>query len=84
VSGDFPSAAHLAKAAAATSAKVYNCYGCTEGSSLVAVYRVRADDPPRAGERVPVGRAMPLMTADVLDARLRPCAPDEPGELCIG
>lgn len=72
LSGDFPSPRHIEAAVAATSARIYNCYGCTEGSSLVAVHRVRAplSATLSATEPLPVGRPMPGMTAEVLDEKL--------------
>ncbi|MFI2211564.1 amino acid adenylation domain-containing protein [Streptomyces sp. NPDC020141] len=85
VSGDFPSPGHLARAVAATPAAVYNVYGCTEGSSLVAVHPVHTDPSALSpSEPVPVGRPLPGMTAEVLDEQLRPCPPGVLGELCIG
>ncbi|MEE1838909.1 MULTISPECIES: non-ribosomal peptide synthetase [unclassified Streptomyces] len=84
ISGDFPSPGHLARAARETNARIYNCYGCTEGSSLVAVHPVTAPDSLARTKAVPVGRPMPLMNMAVLDERLEPCAPGETGELYIG
>ncbi|MFH9369182.1 amino acid adenylation domain-containing protein [Streptomyces anulatus] len=86
LSGDFPSPRHIEAAVAATSARIYNCYGCTEGSSLVAVHRVRAplSTTLSATEPLPVGRPMPGMTAEVLDEKLEPCPPGTAGELCVG
>ncbi|MFJ6806772.1 AMP-binding protein [Streptomyces anulatus] len=73
-------------AVAATSARIYNCYGCTEGSSLGPVHRVRAplSTTLSATEPLPVGRPMPGMTAEVLDEKLEPCQPGTAGELCVG
>ncbi|MER5863498.1 non-ribosomal peptide synthetase [Kitasatospora sp. NPDC002040] len=84
VSGDFPSPRHLAKATGETAARIYNCYGCTEASSLVAVHPVHASGALAATGAVPIGRPLPLMTMAVLDEQLRPCGPGETGELYIG
>ncbi|WP_179893540.1 MULTISPECIES: non-ribosomal peptide synthetase [Streptomyces] len=86
LSGDFPSPRHIEAAVAATSARIYNFYGCTEGSSLVAVHRVRApvSTTLSATEPLLVGRPMPGMTAEVLDEKLEPCPPGTAGERCVG
>lgn len=55
-----------------------NGYGPTECTVTV----VRAEVRP--GEPVAIGRPVPGSTAHVLDERLEPVGPGEPGELCIG
>lgn len=82
VSGDFPSPRHLA-AASQHAARVFNGYGCTENSSISALWPV---DPARVPEDgpMPVGRPLPSVTMDIRDAAMRPCGAGEIGELCIG
>ncbi|MFE9674570.1 amino acid adenylation domain-containing protein [Streptomyces sp. NPDC006259] len=84
LSGDFPSPQHLARAARATGAVIYNGYGCTENSSITALYPVRNADDVTREERVPVGRPLPGVTLEVLDDALRPCPPGAPGQLAVG
>jgi amino acid adenylation domain-containing protein len=84
LSGDFVSARHLAAAAAATRATIFNGYGCTENSSITAVHPVRGPEDVDAAGRVPVGRALPEVTVEVLDEHLAPCPPEQVGELCVG
>ncbi|MFI1938104.1 amino acid adenylation domain-containing protein [Streptomyces purpureus] len=84
LSGDFPSPEHLERAAELTPATVYNGYGCTENSSITAVYPIRSADDVRAADRVPIGRPLPTVTLDVLDDELRPCGPGTTGQLAVG
>ncbi|MFF9686103.1 amino acid adenylation domain-containing protein [Streptomyces sp. NPDC014623] len=84
LSGDFPSPAHLRKALAHTDATIYNGYGCTENSSITALYPLRSGDEPDGEGVVPVGRPLPTVTLEVYDPAMRPCGTDEVGELCVG
>ncbi|MEU3186065.1 non-ribosomal peptide synthetase [Streptomyces sp. NPDC006923] len=84
LSGDFPSPAHLEKAMSYTSATVYNGYGCTENSSISALYPIRSADDVRRQDRVPIGRPLPMVSMEVLDDAMAPCAPGEAGQLCVG
>ncbi|WP_051872341.1 non-ribosomal peptide synthetase [Streptomyces sclerotialus] len=82
VSGDFPSPRHLRRAARDTSAKIFNGYGCTENSAISALFPVDPEALSDTGP-VPVGKPLPLVEMAVVDERLAPCAPGEPGELVI-
>ncbi|MEU5694059.1 non-ribosomal peptide synthetase [Actinosynnema sp. NPDC020468] len=84
LSGDFPSPAHLARAAATTEATIYNGYGCTENSSISLLHPIRTPADVHAHDRVPVGTPLPGVVAEVLDEDSNPCAPGEVGQLCIG
>jgi amino acid adenylation domain-containing protein len=60
--------------------RFHNWYGPTEttvnvtGASFEGVWE----------QQLPIGRPLPGVRAYVLDERMRPCPPGEPGELCIG
>ncbi|WP_051853983.1 MULTISPECIES: non-ribosomal peptide synthetase [unclassified Streptomyces] len=84
LSGDFPSPEHLSRAARATRAVIYNGYGCTENSSITALYPIRDAGDVTRENRVPVGRPLPGVTLEVLDDSLRPCPPGTPGQLVVG
>ncbi|GAA2682807.1 hypothetical protein GCM10010428_51650 [Actinosynnema pretiosum subsp. pretiosum] len=84
LSGDFPSPAHLAKAAGLTEGVVYNGYGCTENSTISLLHPIRTPEDVDRHDRVPVGRPLPGVRAHVLDDDLRPCPPGEVGQLCLG
>jgi len=57
-----------------------NAYGPTE-TTVCATLSV---DPEPAGERVPIGRPLPNLSAYVLDEGLRPVPVGVPGELFVG
>ncbi|MFE6185824.1 amino acid adenylation domain-containing protein [Streptomyces sp. NPDC056465] len=84
LSGDFPSPAHLRKALAHTDATLYNGYGCTENSSITALYPLSSADQVDGGGMVPIGKPLPTVTLEVNDPEMRPCGTDEVGELCVG
>ncbi|WP_405691216.1 non-ribosomal peptide synthetase [Streptomyces sp. NBC_01185] len=84
LSGDFPSPAHLRKALAHTDATLYNGYGCTENSSITALYPLTSADEVDGAGMVPIGRPLPTVTLEVYDPEMRPCDTDEVGELCVG
>jgi amino acid adenylation domain-containing protein len=84
LSGDFPSPAHLAKAAGLMTGVVYNGYGCTENSTISLLHPIRTPEDVSRHDRVPVGRPLPGVQAHVLDDDLRPCAPGQVGQLCLG
>lgn len=84
LSGDFPSPAHLSRAAGLMPGTIYNGYGCTENSSISLLYPIDTADDVLRHDRVPVGKPMPGVVAHVLDGDLGPCPPGEVGELCIG
>ncbi|MDQ0793019.1 non-ribosomal peptide synthetase [Streptomyces sp. B1I3] len=83
LSGDFPSPAHLRKAMAHTRATIYNGYGCTENSSISALYPLTSADEVDGPGVVPIGRPLPTVTMDVFGPEMRPCGTDEVGELCV-
>lgn len=83
LSGDFPSPTHLARATELVDV-VYNGYGCTENSTISLLYPMRHPEDVKRHDRVPVGKPMPGVKALVLDDDLRPCAPGEVGQLCLG
>lgn len=84
LSGDFPSPAHLRKALAHTDATLYNGYGCTENSSITALYPLTSADEVDGAGMVPIGRPLPTVTLEVYGPEMRPCDTDEVGELCVG
>lgn len=84
LSGDFPSPAHLRRAMAHTDATLYNGYGCTENSSITALYPLTSADEVDGRGLVPIGKPLPAVTLDVYDPAMRPCGIDEVGELCVG
>ncbi|HVG45580.1 MAG TPA: amino acid adenylation domain-containing protein, partial [Longimicrobium sp.] len=57
-----------------------NAYGPTE----TTVCATLSLDPQPSGERVPIGRPLPNLSAYVLDAGLRPVPVGVPGELFVG
>ncbi len=59
--------------------RLFNGYGPTETTVMAT-----QSEPLRAGEPVPIGRALPGVRALVLDARLLPASPGTRGELYIG
>jgi acyl-coenzyme A synthetase/AMP-(fatty) acid ligase/acyl carrier protein len=83
ISGDFADPDKLERAAALTTATVYNGYGCTENSSITALYPI-TEPADVTGPRVPIGKPLPGVALHVLDEDLRPCLPGETGELCVG
>ncbi|MET8915688.1 non-ribosomal peptide synthetase, partial [Streptomyces sp. NPDC004610] len=63
---------------------VINAYGLTETTitSVLATYTADAEIP--RGERLPIGKPLPGVEAQVLDAELRPVPVGVPGELFLG
>ncbi|WP_306744621.1 non-ribosomal peptide synthetase [Saccharothrix yanglingensis] len=84
LSGDFPSPAHLVKAAGLTDGTIYNGYGCTENSTISLLHPIRTAEDVTRYDRVPVGKPLPGVVARVLDDELRPCPPGRVGQLCLG
>ncbi len=65
--------------------RVLNHYGPTETTVGATTFEVGAVDvSPWAPATVPIGRPLPNVTADVLDARQQPVPVGVPGELWIG
>ncbi|PRX96570.1 non-ribosomal peptide synthetase [Allonocardiopsis opalescens] len=63
--------------------RLVNMYGITETTVHVTHRRIRAEDlDGSAGS--PIGRALPHLSAQVLDPWLRPVPPGFPGELYVG
>jgi len=60
--------------------RFHNWYGPTETTVNVT----GAEFEGTWDQKLPIGRPLPGVRAYVLDERLRPCPPGEPGELCIG
>nr|C0LTL9.1 RecName: Full=3-hydroxy-4-methylanthranilate adenylyltransferase; AltName: Full=4-MHA-activating enzyme [Streptosporangium sibiricum]ACN39728.1 SibE [Streptosporangium sibiricum] len=81
VSGDFPSAPHLARVMKAVPGTVYNAFGCTENSALTAVHPMTPEDLQLGV--VPIGLPLPGVGLHVLGEDMTPCAPGEVGEMHI-
>jgi amino acid adenylation domain-containing protein len=63
--------------------RLVNGYGPTETTTFASYFDCTADS--LAGlDRVPIGHPLQDTTLYVLDDELRPVAPGEPGELCVG
>ncbi|HEX4813845.1 MAG TPA: non-ribosomal peptide synthetase [Nonomuraea sp.] len=63
--------------------RLVNAYGPTEATIWSSYAEVSEDMPASAGS-VPLGRPVPGTTLTLLDERLQPVPPGEPGEICIG
>lgn len=82
VGGDRVSPTAVRRAVAACPGTAFvNGYGPTETTVFATSHRVDPAGPPTAD--VPIGRPLEAMRAYVLDAQLRPVAPDTPGELYV-
>ncbi|WP_443055883.1 amino acid adenylation domain-containing protein [Streptomyces sp. NBC_00239] len=68
---------------AATGVRLLNAYGPTETVVTATVHEL-AGPGAAEGDTVPIGRPLGDRRAYVLDDRLRPVAPGEPGELYLG
>ncbi|WP_078600847.1 non-ribosomal peptide synthetase [Streptomyces violens] len=76
-------AAVRAVLAAGPPQRLVNGYGPTEATVFATSFD--CTDASLAGrDRIPIGRAIQQTTLHVLDEELRPVAPGQPGELCIG
>ncbi|WP_432093149.1 non-ribosomal peptide synthetase [Streptomyces sp. bgisy100] len=64
-------------------ARLVNGYGPTEGTSF-ATYFECTEESLAGLRRVPIGHALQQTSLYVLDETLRPTAPGEVGELCLG
>ena len=60
---------------------ILNLYGSTEVAADATCYEVRGDE---TGTTIPIGHPIDGVTTYVLDARQRPVAAGEPGELYVG
>ena len=80
--GDVLSPGHARRLRAAhPGTRLVNAYGPTEATGTAMVFEV-GDLPP--GRSVPIGRPMANNTVHLLDGDLRPVAPGDVGEVCIG
>ncbi|MEV6598627.1 amino acid adenylation domain-containing protein [Actinoplanes sp. NPDC051346] len=68
--------------AAGDAPRLVNMYGQTETTGIVAVTEVPAERLGR-GTVVPLGRAIPGAQLSVVDERLRPVPPGQPGEIIV-
>ncbi|OTA21792.1 Amino acid adenylation [Xenorhabdus beddingii] len=84
VSGDFVSADLFLTAARAGNGRIFNGMGCTENSAISSIYHVSPTTVFDNASPVPIGFPLPLIKMVVLDDDFKICAPDVPGELCIG
>ncbi|MER7399818.1 non-ribosomal peptide synthetase [Streptomyces sp. NPDC000151] len=76
-------AAVRAVLAAGPPGRLVNGYGPTEATVFATSFD--CTDASLAGrDRIPIGRAIQQTTLHLLDEKLRPVAPGQPGELCIG
>ncbi|MFC3510627.1 amino acid adenylation domain-containing protein [Amycolatopsis halotolerans] len=79
--GGEPCPADLLDRLAGPDREIWNTYGPTETTVVATLWRHR---PGRATTATaPIGRPLPGVAAHVLDARLRPLEPGEPGELYL-
>ncbi|REF28227.1 amino acid adenylation domain-containing protein [Xenorhabdus cabanillasii] len=83
VSGDFVNPRLFSFAAKAGKGRIFNGMGCTENSSISAIYEVLPTEILDPDTPVPIGCPFPLVKMVVLDDNLEICGPDIPGELCI-
>jgi amino acid adenylation domain-containing protein len=85
VVGSEPVAVDRVAAWKATGVRLVQEYGATEGTVSQLLYETDASaDELRGWTRLPIGTPLPGLRAYVLDERLRPVAPGETGELCLG
>ncbi|MFI8997456.1 non-ribosomal peptide synthetase [Streptomyces sp. NPDC053542] len=76
-------AAVRAVLAAGPPGRLVNGYGPTEATVFATSFD--CTDASLAGrDRIPIGRAIQQTTLHIRDEELRPVAPGQPGELCIG
>jgi amino acid adenylation domain-containing protein len=80
-SGEALTQSLAARVSAACGASLYNFYGPTEATIDATAHRV---SPGHDGDFVPLGHPIDNTAVHVLDARLRPVAVGEQGELCVG
>ncbi|WP_020659967.1 non-ribosomal peptide synthetase [Amycolatopsis benzoatilytica] len=79
--GGEPCPADLLDRLAGPDREIWNTYGPTEATVVATLWRHR---PGRATTATaPIGRPLPGVAAHVLDTRLRPVEPGEPGELYL-
>ena len=64
----------------AAGADVWNLYGPTETTQVALTHRVT---PPVGDGPIPVGRPLPGVVVEIVDARLEPVPPGLPGEVVI-
>lgn len=83
VGGDVLSVNHVKQVAEANpGCQIINGYGPTECTTFSVCFRITPET--RNGTSIPIGRPISNSQAYILDERLRPVPPGQPGELFIG